>query len=215
MRAALLLLALACAGCLRSSSFACAEDSQCTGSPGGTCQAVGFCSFADESCPGGQRYGDHSGPYAGQCVDGGGGGEDAGIDAPGDAFLGDCPATYAPLAGAGPHVYRAITIDASWAAQRTACTADGGYLVELGDAAEFAAVVPLLGTTEPWFGVTDQQTEGQYVTGRGAPATFLPWDDGEPNNSPTPGDCIRGKPNATYGDDRCATLRPAVCECEP
>jgi hypothetical protein len=54
--------------------FTCQSDVQCVGagaSPG-VCQPDGYCSFPDTDCPTGQRYGEHSGPGAGQCV-----GEDA------------------------------------------------------------------------------------------------------------------------------------------
>ena len=64
-------------GCLRSNgSFHCASRSDCeaNGVPG-TCEAVGYCSFADGTCPTGARFGGLSGPYAGQCV----AGHDAGI----------------------------------------------------------------------------------------------------------------------------------------
>ncbi len=52
-----------CAG-----SFACVDDTSC--GDGGQCEATGFCSFADEACPSGRRYGEHaSESLAGKCVD--------------------------------------------------------------------------------------------------------------------------------------------------
>lgn len=53
-------------GCLKRPSFACATADEC--GPGGACEADGFCSFVDGACASGRRYGDHSGPNAGQCV---------------------------------------------------------------------------------------------------------------------------------------------------
>lgn len=42
-----------------SSVFACASDVQCqAGAVAGQCEANGFCSFPDESCPTGQRFGE-------------------------------------------------------------------------------------------------------------------------------------------------------------
>lgn len=42
-----------------SSVFACASDDQCqAGAVAGLCQPSGYCSFPDESCPSGQRYGE-------------------------------------------------------------------------------------------------------------------------------------------------------------
>lgn len=45
-------------GC-SSSGFECASDEQCQVGPvGGACQTNGYCSFPDEACPTGQRFGD-------------------------------------------------------------------------------------------------------------------------------------------------------------
>jgi hypothetical protein len=61
-------LALACAAC-GPSAYACTEQQQCAiDELVGVCQADGFCSFPDDGCPSGQRYGEHGGPMAGQCV---------------------------------------------------------------------------------------------------------------------------------------------------
>lgn len=72
-RAAKLRLGLAlCAGAgCRVGAFACEQDEQCVGPDGiGFCEADGACSFPDDSCASGRRYGDH-GPddRAGRCVD--------------------------------------------------------------------------------------------------------------------------------------------------
>jgi hypothetical protein len=67
------LLAIAgSAGCLKTTAFHCASSTDC--GAGGTCELVGYCSFADSSCSGGRRFGDLSGSYAKQCVGGGDGG---------------------------------------------------------------------------------------------------------------------------------------------
>lgn len=61
-------LALACAAC-GPSAYACTEHGQCViDALVGMCQADGHCSFPDDGCPSGQRYGEHGGPVAGQCV---------------------------------------------------------------------------------------------------------------------------------------------------
>jgi hypothetical protein len=59
---ALLLVALA--GCLPK-TYHCESSSDCGT---GVCESTGFCSYADSTCSGGQRYGDLSGSYTGQCV---------------------------------------------------------------------------------------------------------------------------------------------------
>ncbi len=57
-------------------TFPCSSDEQCTrGGATGVCQAAGYCSFPDDGCESGQRYGDLApGDLAGTCVGGGGGG---------------------------------------------------------------------------------------------------------------------------------------------
>jgi hypothetical protein len=52
------------------SKFVCLADEQCSHDAGaGVCQPNGFCSFPDETCASGQRYGEHAGRgLAGSCV---------------------------------------------------------------------------------------------------------------------------------------------------
>lgn len=55
--------AIAC----QSSTFACQSDGAC---PDGRCEPQGWCSFPDESCPSGYRFGDHAAEgLASVCVD--------------------------------------------------------------------------------------------------------------------------------------------------
>jgi hypothetical protein len=78
VRCVLLLVGVvACSPFGGGGAFHCERDDQCTG--GGTCQASGFCSFADPNCPSGQRYGEASGPLSTSCV---GDSIDDAIDAP-------------------------------------------------------------------------------------------------------------------------------------
>jgi hypothetical protein len=52
------------------SAFVCLADEQCSGDAhSGVCQPNGYCSFPDEDCASGQRYGQHAGKgLAGSCV---------------------------------------------------------------------------------------------------------------------------------------------------
>jgi hypothetical protein len=63
-------LAVSCIGataCSNASVFSCVQDGQC--GAGGTCQADGWCSFVDDDCPSGSRYGEHAGEdLGGACV---------------------------------------------------------------------------------------------------------------------------------------------------
>ncbi len=57
-------------GCRSAESFGCGEDGQCE-SAGitGTCESNGYCSFLDDTCASGRRYGDLAGGgLAGVCV---------------------------------------------------------------------------------------------------------------------------------------------------
>src|SRR5438067_7421561 len=113
MRALLLLVATT--GCLRTTQFQCAQDSDC--GTGGTCEATRYCSVIDPSC-GGRRYVDSAGPLANQCV--GGGTADGGLDAPIDGRIidggGRCPGTYMPIAGQA-HLYQLVMATNPWMAQ--------------------------------------------------------------------------------------------------
>ena len=79
--------------CSASSEFTCQSDEQCMAASPGECQPDGYCSFPADDCPSGQRYGAHSGPNAGQCVDASGDdvtgthgtGSTSTSDAPGEA----------------------------------------------------------------------------------------------------------------------------------
>ncbi len=62
------------AACLRTTAFHCRQDGECGN--GGKCESVGFCSFADGSCPDGRRFGGLSDQFANACV-----GQQPGIDA--------------------------------------------------------------------------------------------------------------------------------------
>lgn len=66
--------------------FACMDDGQCAAStPGGRCEADGRCSFPDDSCASGRRYGTLSGAASSRCV--GEVTDDAGLDAPVDDVI--------------------------------------------------------------------------------------------------------------------------------
>jgi len=49
------------AGCSAAGAFACEDDDDCAGADGGACEPTGFCSFPDEECGSGRRYGQWAG----------------------------------------------------------------------------------------------------------------------------------------------------------
>lgn len=70
-RVAVAALLAAWLGCEGSSVFLCQGDGECQqrGTPG-VCEATGYCSFPDDDCDSGRRYGDHAGGSLAQtCVE--------------------------------------------------------------------------------------------------------------------------------------------------
>ena len=49
-----------------TTGFVCEQSDQCGDS--GTCEPIGYCSFPDDGCESGRRYGEHGGRFAGVCV---------------------------------------------------------------------------------------------------------------------------------------------------
>jgi hypothetical protein len=65
-RMAMMLAGVAVGAC-GGQSFSCQDDAACDG---GWCEAQGWCSFADDACDSGRRFGEHAGVgLAGQCVE--------------------------------------------------------------------------------------------------------------------------------------------------
>lgn len=63
-------LALAAGACGKLDTFACAQSSECVHDGlAGTCEPGGLCSFPDESCPSGKKYGEFAGDQSGLCVE--------------------------------------------------------------------------------------------------------------------------------------------------
>lgn len=205
MRLALAFVLLA--GCLRTTTFPCASDAECGA---GTCESVGFCAFADTTCADGRRFGEHSGTYSGKCV-----GElngDAGVDAPPpDAVVG-CPTDYVTITGGeAGHRYRLRTPSTNWDSHRATCASEGGYLAIPGSLVELQGMIAL-GASPIFIGISDLATENTWVDVLGAPATFLPWAGGEPDNDAPGEDCVRAT-STTFTDERCSRTARAVCEC--
>lgn len=61
--------AAAAAACQSAAGFSCSDNDDCqSGDLDGTCELNGLCSFPDQDCESGQRYGQASGALAGDCV---------------------------------------------------------------------------------------------------------------------------------------------------
>lgn len=205
--------ALAGAGCLRSTEFRCETHDECGRL--GTCQPIGFCSFPDPDCNG-QRFSESAGPYANQCVTGmtiDGGLPDA---PPPDAQPSGCPIGYLDIPGAPGHRYRVLNVPEPWAVQRDICAAASSttYLAIPDSAAELSALGAFAAMTPYWLGLTDAVSEGDFVTTKGEPATFLPWAPGQPSNNMN-SDCVTAISTTQIDDRPCAEAHRAICECEP
>lgn len=69
MRRVLVLVVVLAGGCLRTAEFRCEISADCDrGGVLGTCQSVGYCSFPDPGCEGGQRFAELSGSLSSTCV---------------------------------------------------------------------------------------------------------------------------------------------------
>jgi len=200
-----LLAVLLAGGCLRDTEFHCTSDSQC-GSDGQCDGTVGFCTVPDSNCVYGRRYSEYSGSYTNTCM----------MPNQVDAGMG-CAPGFTTLPGVSTHLYHLFTTPADFTSQRTACAAQGGitYLAIPDDANELQALVTQSGVPALWVGIDDIVVEGNYLTVRGQPETYLPWASGQPDNAPPGEDCVAALSSATYDDDQCSLSLPAVCECEP
>lgn len=112
--AALLVVDAAAGACSPAGAFACEGDQACSA---GVCQPVGFCSFPDDACASGQRYGAHAGDgLAGLCVGEEPGsssaatGDDGIVDGDDDGVF---PTTTAPPPGADSTSSGGATVDGS------------------------------------------------------------------------------------------------------
>jgi hypothetical protein len=228
MRTAMLFVAvLASAGCLRKTEYKCSVSTEC--GTGGTCEAVGYCSFADTMCMSGRRFGEFSGDtYSGQCVGGDQPMIDAGTDGQMqqmDTMMASCPAGYAALTGGTTgHQYRVIAAAAAWGSQLTDCDNDEAgtktYLAIPNDQGELTAILAAASASS-WVGVEDAAPDDENfvdVKGQAYPTNNGLWQTGEPNDMPSSGggaaECVFGAAGK-LSDEKCLSTYAAVCECEP
>lgn len=157
---------------------------------------------------------------------GSGGGSDATIDARPDATPDAkvCPVTFQPING-GPagsrykiHGYDLIIDQSqSFANARTTCVNEGGYLAIPNSGNEVTALLAATPREDNmpwmWIGITDQGTEGTWMTVLSATATFLPWGVGEPDGGTQANCLLLAQTNQMY-DSACGTAWAFACECE-
>ncbi|HTU57728.1 MAG TPA: C-type lectin domain-containing protein, partial [Polyangiales bacterium] len=82
----------------------------------------------------------------------------------------------------GAHGYFSCESERTWSEAQQRCVEIGGYLVEPDSSEEHAFVLGLLKPDARYaIGVTDAQSEGQFVTARGGRISFSAWDAQEPS----------------------------------
>lgn len=113
-------------------------------------------------------------------------------------------ARYVPSAGLAS-TYREVDLQTSWAQARADCMADDADLWVVESALEQAAF------DGDWIGITDVATEGVWLKVDGTPATFLPFEVGQPDGGASE-NCLRTD-SAGFEDRECTDDRDYVCEC--
>jgi hypothetical protein len=130
-----------------------------------------------------------------------------------------CPADFTTMTGGqAGHVYRLVDQVQNWQAQTSFCagTSTQAYLAIPDDLAELQAIAVRSGVPQSWVGITDQAVEGTFLTVKGVPAVFLPWDTGQPDDAGPGEDCVIIQTQTSkLRDERCSTKFKAVCECDP
>lgn len=221
-------LALPLAACLRSTTYTCQNDSQCTGAGSDPrCDtSVNACTFADSSCTtSGRRYADNSGSYSGRCVgDGPGPDSNMGNEVPpgGEPAPMGCPADFVQM-GPRNHGYKALPNMAPWAMQRDACAAFGTFLAypdgaTLADAQAELAIIKTLSQDGAWVGISDLVVEGSYTRSSDnmpiSAITNMLLNIGGNQGEKNAQDCLIVA-NDKIDDASCNDNRRAVCECVP
>lgn len=119
----------------------------------------------------------------------------------------------------GGHPYWFCTRPRTWEEAYANCADLGAALVNIGDQAELVWVHQTSRSIRDrsiWVSLNDIVSEGVWVDAYGAPATFAPWNAGEPNNSGGE-DCAQLTASVLYNDLDCDAGLLSACEelCEP
>ncbi len=95
------------------------------------------------------------------------------------------------------------------------CLARGMTLAVPDDAAEVELLLAMASDTglsdRLWVGITDEATEGVFLTDAGGPAAYLPWAPDEPNDPGSFEDCLTLSASGLL-DSACSEMAPFLCE---
>jgi lectin-like protein len=202
MRATLAALSLFAANtaCLRSTEFRCEGDTEC--GSGNRCEiqnGIGHCVIGNAVPDGGPQDG-----------------------SPGDDAT-DGPPTTCPGTMIGAHFYQKTLQMSTWQAAQNFCAATAGaparaYLAIPDNAQELTDIAGVAAASVPfWVGISDETTEGKFITTKGDMATFLPWTAGAPTTTPpnNKDDCVEAISATNIKDVQCNGSLFGMCECEP
>ncbi|XP_021326931.3 uncharacterized protein hbl1 isoform X2 [Danio rerio] len=97
------------------------------------------------------------------------------------------------------------------------CESSSGTLVVPKSSAENQALVRVAASSglineKPYIGVTDKETEGQFVDIEGKQLTFTKWGPGQPDDYQGAQDCGVIDVSGTWDDGNCGDIRPIICE---
>lgn len=128
-----------------------------------------------------------------------------------DAPIATCPADYIPVAGAGELRYGPLVqVAESWIAAQMYCINEGTRLAIPTSRYESLALADLASGSTVWIGVSTVDSADVWTTVSGTPATYLPWDVGEPDGD---GECVVMETDGEFLDRSCAEGLYFVCEC--
>ena len=101
----------------------------------------------------------------------------------------------------------------SWAAARDFCMSIGADLVVI-ESDEENQWLAQQNVTAPWIGLSDSDSEGNFVWVDGQSPNFSRWNEGEPNDSGANEDCgmLHTGELATWNDSNCSLAYHFVCE---
>ncbi len=99
----------------------------------------------------------------------------------------------------GHHYYCSVGTD-TWANAKATCSANGGYLASINNAAENAYLANILTLQSAWIGASDLNTEGSFEWCDGAPFGYTNWYPGQPNDYNGAQDCIEMLNNGQWND---------------
>ncbi|KAG8523055.1 Mannose-binding protein C, partial [Galemys pyrenaicus] len=124
--------------------------------------------------------------------------------------LGICPGLLFSLSTkVGKKIFLKYTEELTFARVKALCSQSGGSVATPQNEAENKAIKNIAKGTA-FLGITDEKTEGQFVTLSGNRQTYQNWDKGEPNNADSGENCVMVRENGKWNDVSCSSSMLAV-----